>query len=146
MTRATLAGGLLVWTLSALASAQHVTVVNPAAQGMSSAALEQFQRLARKEVELMTTNQLPGDFRPGWGYGCGVQVCTDVDRSNEPGSVGSFGWGGGGNTFFFVDPQQDLIAMVWTQFSGKTTISREFRAAVYRSLASQAQADVSLSE
>ena len=90
--------------------------------------------LSRESVRLMTTNHLEGEFRPGWGFGFGVQVCTDVARTNASGSEGSFSWGGGGNTFFFVDPKQELVAMVWTQLSGMSPISREFREAVYQSL------------
>ncbi len=108
--------------------------------------LESVRVVSENAVQLMTSNQLSGDFRPGWGYGFGIQVCTDVARSNQPGSVGSFGWGGGGATFFFVDPQQDLIALVWTQLSGPTDLSRQFRATIYRALDPHAQADASSSE
>lgn len=89
--------------------------------------------LSPETVEMMTSNQLEGNYRPGWGYGFGVQVRTETGTAGDPGEVGQFSWGGGGNTFFFVDPKRELIAMVWTQFSGGTTLANDLRKAVYAS-------------
>lgn len=101
---------------------------------LNGGTLDGVRILTPESVAQMTTNQLDGDFRPGWGFGYGVQVCTDPAQTGQPGSVGTYGWGGGGNTFFFVDPAEDVIAMVWTQLSGPTSLSRDLRAAVYAAL------------
>ena len=92
--------------------------------------------LGRKTVELMTTNHLDGDFAPGWGFGLGVQVCTDVARTQTLGSEGTFGWSGMANTYFLIDPEEDLIAMVWTQFLpyGAYPLRDQFNVAVYQAI------------
>ncbi len=101
---------------------------------LNGGALGKTRLLKRETVAEMTKNQLPAPFRPGMGFGFGVQVCVDVAATKQPGSVGTFGWAGGGNTYFFVDPKQELIAMVWSQLSGTTTLSQEMREAVYEAL------------
>ena len=75
--------------------------------------------LGRKTVELMTINHIPtellpvaGWFLPGLGYGLGFGVM--VDPSEILGSEGEFGWGGAYNTYFSVDPTEDLI---WIQMT-----------------------------
>ena len=92
--------------------------------------------LSRKTVELMTTNHLDGDYAPGWGFGLGVQVCTDVARTQALGSEGTFGWSGMANTYFLIDPEEDLIAMVWTQFLpyGAYPLRDQFKVAVYQAI------------
>ncbi len=92
--------------------------------------------LSRKTVELMTANHLEEDFAPGWGFGLDVQVCTDVARTRMLGSEGAFGWSGAANTFFFIDPEEDLVAMVWTQFMpyGAYPLSDQFKVAVYQAI------------
>lgn len=90
--------------------------------------------LSEDSVRLMTTDQLGKEISPGWGFGFGVRVCVDPARSELPASQGSFGWGGGGNTFFFVDPEKQLVAMVWTQLSGASRIRHQFRKAVYEAI------------
>ncbi len=92
--------------------------------------------LSRKTVALMTTNHLDGEYAPGWGFGLGVQVCTDVARTQTLGSEGTFGWSGMANTYFFIDPEEDLIGMVWTQFLpyGAYPFSNQFKVAVYQAL------------
>ena len=92
--------------------------------------------LSRKTVELMTANHLDGEFAPGWGFGLGVQVCTNVARTQVLGSEGTFGWSGAANTFFFIDPKEELIAMVWTQLFpyGFYPINNTFKVAVYQAI------------
>jgi CubicO group peptidase (beta-lactamase class C family) len=76
--------------------------------------------LARKTVELMTTDQLgsaiargplyfPG---PGYGFGLGVQVRVAAGEAANLGSVGDYGWAGAYGTTFFIDPKERLIA-IW---------------------------------
>lgn len=74
------------------------------------------QYLGSKTVEIMTMNQigdLPQD--PGQGFGFGFGVTTDVAASKSLGSVGRFYWGGAYSTYFFIDPKEDLIAILMTQ-------------------------------
>lgn len=75
--------------------------------------------LGRKTVELMTVNHtgdLPIWLRgPGAGFGLGYSVTTDRGDANSMSSVGTFGWGGAYCTYFWVDPEEDLIGILMTQ-------------------------------
>lgn len=75
--------------------------------------------LNRETVAMMTRNQI-GDLRipfPGHGdgFGFGFGVVTDRGAAADPSSVGSFSWGGIYNTYFWVDPQEQLIGLLMTQ-------------------------------
>lgn len=74
------------------------------------------QRILKEEtVNNMITNhtgQLMGNAR-GFGLGFGVLYNTENDPS--PAASGQFYWGGYFRTHFFVDPEQDLIALFMSQ-------------------------------
>ncbi len=80
--------------------------------------------LSRKTVELMTTDQLdaevktegPGYFPgPGYGYGLGFAVRRTLGIASELGSVGDYLIEGIDNTFAFVDPKEQLVAVLMVQ-------------------------------
>lgn len=75
--------------------------------------------LSRKSVELMTADTLRDLARPfvapGYGFGLGFAVRVDLGASSQLGSVGEYAWSGIYNTFFFVDPQEELFAILLTQ-------------------------------
>jgi CubicO group peptidase (beta-lactamase class C family) len=74
------------------------------------------QLLSRKTIELMTANHAADMFiRPGEGFGYGFAVVTDVAATRFPGSEGLFYWEGAYNTHFFIDPKENLIAILMTQ-------------------------------
>lgn len=87
--------------------------------------LEGEQILSRKTVELMTSNHLAPSMLPwsifpefpalGSGYGLGVSVMMDRAAAGVLTSNGTFGWGGAAGTHMFIDPQEDLIAILMTQ-------------------------------
>jgi CubicO group peptidase (beta-lactamase class C family) len=82
--------------------------------------------LGSKTVDLMTTNQIPGVRMPddeffgslmsGMGFGFGFAVLTDNREAEVIGSVGSYWWSGSGNAYFYIDPHEDLILILMTQF------------------------------
>jgi len=75
--------------------------------------------LGRKTVELMSTNALPEGLtigEPGEGYGLGVGVTTSPALAGHLGSAGSFGWGGIASTRVVIDPKEDLVALLFTQY------------------------------
>jgi CubicO group peptidase (beta-lactamase class C family) len=100
--------------------------------------------LGRKTMELMTTNHIPPallplemvDPWPGFGFGLGFRVLLDVPQAGVMGSVGSHGWAGWASTYFWVDPQEQLIGILLLQYipSGTYPISEDFRTAVYQAL------------
>jgi len=101
--------------------------------------------LGRKTVELMASNHLAPDLLPfGWpgnmqwgkGYGLGVSMVTDVGATGLPGSAGAYGWGGAASTIYWVDPQEELVALLMTQVVANPIPSGDqFRALVYQALA-----------
>lgn len=102
--------------------------------------------LKRKTVELMTSNHtsnaiMPDDdfFKPlmkGMGFGYGFAVLQDNLQTNSIGSKGSYWWAGAGNTYFYIDPQEELIMILMTQFvpSYYYPVNKEFRELVYQSI------------
>lgn len=81
--------------------------------------------LARKTVEFMAADhlgQMPGATAganylpgPGYGFGLGLAVRHAQGGPFTPGSVGDFNWSGLAGTYFWIDPQEDLIAIWLTQ-------------------------------
>ncbi len=102
--------------------------------------------LGRKTVERMQMGHLSGgalpirfEFSPpsyGLNFGLGVAVNTDIAQSGEMGSNGDYGWGGYAETYFWIDPQEELIAINMTQCipSGFYPVRPQFRSAVYQAL------------
>lgn len=106
--------------------------------------------LSPKTLEFMTMNHLPdnktlkdmGDRTfsesrmDGSGFGLGWAVTTDVVATTQPGSVGTFSWGGMASTFFWIDPVEDLIAIQMTQLmpSGAYPIRPQFQQLVYAAI------------
>jgi CubicO group peptidase (beta-lactamase class C family) len=82
--------------------------------------------LRSKTVDLMTADQLSSEIMPddgffgplmsGMGFGFGFAVLQDSTKFNNIGSQGSFWWSGSGNTYFYIDPKEDLILILMTQF------------------------------
>ena len=73
---------------------------------------------------------------PGHGFGLGFAVRTAPGLANLPGSVGSYHWGGIAGTTFFVDPAQEMFAMLLIQAPNQREFYRPlFRNMVYAALA-----------
>jgi CubicO group peptidase (beta-lactamase class C family) len=84
--------------------------------------------LGKKTVEMMTAlhvaDTLPG--RPaGEGYGLSVRVVSNHAALNTMLSDGTFGWTGAQGTHFFVDPKEQLTAVLMVQTSN-AEIRRDF--------------------
>jgi CubicO group peptidase (beta-lactamase class C family) len=52
----------------------------------------------------------------GYGFGLGSRVLLNVAESGMPGSVGEFGWAGAAKTYYWIDPQEQLIGVMMTQY------------------------------
>ena len=100
--------------------------------------------LGRKTVELMASNHLPAALIPfhdgatcaGCGFGLSVRVLLDVARSGRLGSAGMYGWDGAASTYFWVDPKEDLTAIILPQHMPCTGFPQalDFQLAVYQAL------------
>ena len=94
--------------------------------------------IGKKTLEFMTADHVgsrPG--RPaGFGFGLGFEVRTRVGDSALPGSVGEYGWSGAAGTEFWVDPKEQLFAILMIQANdGDTRIVRnQFRTMIQAAL------------
>ena len=101
------------------------------------------KRLLKPEtVERMTRNQI-GDLKValsghGDGFGYGFGVVTAADQPKEIASVGTFSWGGIYNTYFWVDPEKQLVGVLMTQLYpyDHLSIRDDFKRLTYEALAS----------
>lgn len=98
---------------------------------LGGGALGGVRLLSRKSMALMTSDHLPPDVamgpdmryfgahmpsaEMGLGFGLGFAVRTHPGRNPHPGSVGDFFWTGIYGTCFWVDPQEELIALLMMQ-------------------------------
>lgn len=70
--------------------------------------------LGPKTVELITKNHV-GDLFGDGGFGLGFLINSEESSLNEPGSVGSYGWGGYYGTNYWIDPEEELIGLIFLQ-------------------------------
>ena len=72
--------------------------------------------LAPKTIEMMTRNQI-GELEV-WDrknkFGLGFEIMTEAGVQELPGSVGAFKWGGAYATDYFIDPEEELIFLFYT--------------------------------
>ena len=74
--------------------------------------------LSRESVELMRSPQvdsIPLPFLPGQSFGLGVAIRTSDDPTAWLGSPGTYGWSGGYNTYFRIDPSEQVIFALFVQ-------------------------------
>lgn len=99
--------------------------------------------LGRKTLELMHSNHVPaallpytlgGAPNPGYGFGLGSRVALDPAAVGVPGSVGEFGWAGAAKTYYWVDPQEELVGLYMCQ----SMMSFDLPDAIFRALTYQA--------
>lgn len=108
-------------------------------------------RILRPEtVALMATDHLPADvtdrmWLPGKGQvGFGIDFAVRIAPPAEPyensGAVGEFFWDGAASTLFWVDPRNDVTAVLFVQLFPFDTIGlhKTFRDAVYAGSAAAA--------
>jgi len=107
--------------------------------------------LENKTLKLMHTNALDDYYFPieipsigivrdvnyvndlkayGWGLGC--RTLMDLEKNNNLGSLGEFGWAGAASTYFLVDNNKDMSALLMTQvLSGNPELKNDFYKFIY---------------
>ena len=87
--------------------------------------------LKPETVDLMTRNHLPDAMipvlgLPGQGFGLGFAVSV----GDNP---GTYWWSGVASTYFWIDPEEEIIAFAWTQLQpyGMAPVDRLLRPIVY---------------
>ena len=91
--------------------------------------------LGRKTIDLMTRNHLPNDedltrwalgsfsetANEGYGFGLGFSINLGPVRTATIGSAGEYAWGGAASTIFWIDPAEELVVILMTQFIPSAT-------------------------
>ena len=95
--------------------------------------------LGRKTAELIRMSHVPTDWlapkRTGTGFGLGFSVITDVADTSSLGAVGTCSWGGMASTTFWIDPVEELIAILMTQVVNvDCPFHAQFRTLTYQAL------------
>ena len=110
---------------------------------LNGGTLEGHRVLKAETVRLMLTNELPAGVpggripneslaQGGYGQGFGGAVLVDSAASHMPGSPGIYRWWGYASTYFWIDPKQQLIGMLWSQVEpGSPLTPLEFQRLVY---------------
>jgi CubicO group peptidase (beta-lactamase class C family) len=98
--------------------------------------------LKPETVKLMATNQLsdsvtqrmwlPSKGQVGFGIDFAVRMRPPVDENEKAGTVGEFFWDGAASTLFWVDPANELTAVLFVQiFPFSNPLHKSFRDAIY---------------
>jgi CubicO group peptidase (beta-lactamase class C family) len=95
--------------------------------------------LSPKTVEMMRAVHVPDTLpgrQPGEGYGLSVRVVSDHAKRGTLLSTGSFGWSGVYGTHFFVDPVEQVVAVLMVQTANQE-VSRDFEDMVMQAVVEQ---------
>lgn len=114
--------------------------------------LDEVRLLSPKTVELMTSNHLPATIKyapklkmqlgpmfpsPEVGNGFGLGFCVRVapGLNPQPGSVGDYCWAGYLGTYFWVDPKEEMVAVLMMQIRALRNYYRSYmRDMVYQAI------------
>ena len=100
--------------------------------------------LKPETVKLMATDMMPPEVKEkswlpskgqvGFGIDFAVRIAPPKDAAEASGAVGEFFWDGAASTLFWVDPKNDIAAVLFTQMRpfDKVKLHKAFRDAVYR--------------
>ena len=103
--------------------------------------------LSPETVAAMMKDQLPAGvspaplLNPGESFGLGGYVVVDPAIRPCPGAAGAWGWSGAASTYFTIDPQEHLIAILLMQYLPRDDaadlpkVGTRFYERVYRALA-----------
>ncbi|HJO02354.1 MAG TPA: serine hydrolase domain-containing protein [Acidobacteriota bacterium] len=105
---------------------------------LAGGALDGERLLSPKTVELMTVNHVADRFAwgAGAGFGLGFQITLDLGATGQHGSDGAYSWGGAYHTTYWVDPDEDLVAVLMTQLipAGNSDLHAKFETMVYQAI------------
>ncbi len=111
---------------------------------LGGGALGEVRILAPETVRLMATDAMPTEVTDkswlpskgnvGFGVDFAVRIAPPASANEASGAVGEFFWDGAANTLFWVDPKNDIAAVLFTQYRpfGRIPLHKAFRDAVYR--------------
>lgn len=78
--------------------------------------------LAPRTVEMMRTNHLQAEplrtYRPGQGFGLDFSIVMDAGEAGVATPNGTYYWAGAAGTWFWIDPETDLVFVGMIQHRG----------------------------
>ena len=92
--------------------------------------------LSPTTVRLITTNQI-GDLNQGANkFGLGFAITSEKSAARLPVSAGSYDWGGFFGTTYWVDPKENVVALLYTQKVPNSygDLTDKFRVLVYQAI------------
>ena len=107
---------------------------------LAGGVLDGVRLLGPKTIALMTashTADLPTPgllLGPGVHFGLGFRVVMDVAATQTEGSDGLYGWSGIYGTTFWVDPKEELVAVMMVQRYPGSPAANVFQPLVYQAL------------
>jgi CubicO group peptidase (beta-lactamase class C family) len=102
--------------------------------------------LKSETVRLMATDAMPSEVtdkswlptkgQVGFGIDFAVRIRPPANAQEASGAVGEFFWDGAWNTLFWVDPNNNITAVLFTQYVpfGTVPLHKAFRDAVYSAI------------
>ena len=99
--------------------------------------------VSRKTVDLITSVVVENEestflqaATPVYGYALGFAVREDLAAAGLPGTVGEYFWGGAADTYFFIDPTEQLIGLFFTQVypAGSYSLRESLQTFTYQAL------------
>ena len=84
--------------------------------------------------EVTDKSWLPSKGQVGFGIDFAVRIAPPKDAAESSGAVGEFFWDGAASTLFWVDPHNDIAAVLFTQMRpfDRVHLHKTFRDAVYK--------------
>lgn len=110
---------------------------------LGGGALDGVRILQPQTVRLMATNALPATLKDsswlpskgqmGFGIDFATRIASPATADENSGEIGEFFWDGRASTLFWVDPENDIAAVLFTQMMPFNTlpVHKEFRDAIY---------------
>ena len=100
--------------------------------------------LSRKMLEMMQSNRIPESqlplriglsALPGYGWGLGFRLMMDPGKALSLTGKNEFGWAGAASTYFWVDPNEEMVGVIMSQYLGSILpLADDLRVAAYQML------------
>ncbi len=103
----------------------------------SGGALDGVRILGPKTVALMSSNFVGDLYRSGRsGFGLGFEVVEHLGRAGRYGSEGAFGWGSAYYANYWIDPQEDMLGLYFSQLvpNRGLDLQNKFRTMAYAAI------------
>lgn len=111
---------------------------------LAEGAYEGGRLISRKTLAWMTTNHVPDRLLPltigpdelYFGFGLGFRVAVSLGTSRYLTSTGEYGWAGKAQTYFWIDPKEELIGLMMTQHMPEAPypVMERFRNLAYQAI------------